>query len=279
MILAMKGTIFQNQGKYVDIKEDLSFIKEEEVIVYNNWEGNSLNMTLNNINEIAQIINNHKDENIIVVAGTDIFEELTFALACLTKGKTILITGSSKPKHIEGFDGFNNLKYSQKIISKLPNQVYVSMHNKVWGLKGFHKYSTEGLFMSDELVADNYQIVGNSSLLVPSFELKKIINKNILIIKNSLSIELNSISSLDGLVVEGSGTSSLSSAFIEELSRLTFPVILVSRAYMGDNFNEEYYPNSVAKYESKNINLNNYKEFNSIQARILLTLQLNAINS
>jgi len=90
------------------------------------------------------------------------------------------------------------------------------------------------------------------------------------------------LETLDGLVVAGMGTGSLSQVFVEQLQlrpgvtgRQPPVVVIVSRAAVGLNFDDFLYKGSVAKYEALGFALRDgYAQLNALQARILLLLRL-----
>jgi L-asparaginase len=86
------------------------------------------------------------------------------------------------------------------------------------------------------------------------------------------------LNNIDGLVLSGMGTGSISESFVEQLSpRFTskIPVVIVSRTAVGMNFDDFLYKGSLQKYESLGFRLREgYSHLNSLQARILLLLRL-----
>ena len=87
------------------------------------------------------------------------------------------------------------------------------------------------------------------------------------------------LATLDGLVVAGMGTGSVSDEVMDALARhvqaRALPVVLVSRVGVGLNHDEHYYRGSVAKYERLGFHVRGgYEALNAYQARLKLLLHL-----
>ncbi|KAJ3099369.1 hypothetical protein HDU97_003242 [Phlyctochytrium planicorne] len=105
------------------------------------------NLSLEKIYQIKRIIQDEVDHyrsktiGVIVVAGTDTLDELSFLLDLIlgppnTRKARIIVTGSMKPSDILGFDGPSNVVDSLRILGSLQDSnistpVIVSMNNKI----------------------------------------------------------------------------------------------------------------------------------------------------
>ena len=82
---------------------------------------------------------------------------------------------------------------------------------------------------------------------------------------------------INGLVVAGMGTGSLSDAVIDQLSPSVtgkMPVVISTRCAFGDNYDDFYYKGSLEKYTSRGFLLQGYEGLSAYQARIRLILEL-----
>ncbi|PSC76983.1 L-asparaginase [Micractinium conductrix] len=85
---------------------------------------------------------------------------------------------------------------------------------------------------------------------------------------------------LDGLVLAGSGTGSLSAATLGALAPWTahLPCVVASRCGCGANHDDFCYRGSLEKYENRGFILRGgYEELNPLQARALLVMRLAAL--
>ena len=84
------------------------------------------------------------------------------------------------------------------------------------------------------------------------------------------------LSDLEGLVICGMGTGSISSSIFELLSEWTskIPIVIVSRCAQGENVDEYYYVGSRSKYEDKGFLISGYEGLNAVQARMKLIFEL-----
>jgi L-asparaginase/Glu-tRNA(Gln) amidotransferase subunit D len=87
---------------------------------------------------------------------------------------------------------------------------------------------------------------------------------------------------LDGLVIAGMGTGSISNTLVTQLSPKwteLIPIVLTSRCDHGSNVDEYYYKGSLDKYVSKGFKIVGYENLTPIQARIKLILELSTTDS
>jgi len=82
---------------------------------------------------------------------------------------------------------------------------------------------------------------------------------------------------IDGLVISGMGTGSISNSLIETLSpehTSKMPIIIVSRCANGTNCDDYLYKGSLEKYEKKGFRISGYEHLNPQQARLKLMLEI-----
>jgi L-asparaginase len=89
------------------------------------------------------------------------------------------------------------------------------------------------------------------------------------------------INELDGLVIAGMGTGSLSDELIDTLTPFTskIPIVISTRCQTGMNVDDFYYLGSLQKYEKKGFKITGYEQLTPLQARIKLILQISQKNS
>lgn len=107
----------------------------------------SLNMTDNDRNNIAQNCQQAAEDKIIITHGTDTMVETAKVLAEKVKGKTIVLTGALIPYKFGSSDGLFNLGSALAFVQTLPAGVYVAMNGRYFNWDNVRKNREVGDFV------------------------------------------------------------------------------------------------------------------------------------
>jgi L-asparaginase len=110
----------------------------------------SLEMTNNHRQLIADHCLNAVEEKIIITHGTDTMSDTARFLAPLIQHKTIVLTGAMIPYKFGSSDGLFNLGSALAFVQSLPKGVYVAMNGKFFNWDNVRKNRQTGQF--EELV-------------------------------------------------------------------------------------------------------------------------------
>ncbi len=106
----------------------------------------SLDMTSEDRERIAQECSNAPEERILITHGTDTMAITASVLSQKVKGKTIVITGAMVPYKFGSSDGMFNLGSALAFVQTLPHGVYVAMNGKVFEGDNVKKNKATGEF-------------------------------------------------------------------------------------------------------------------------------------
>lgn len=107
----------------------------------------SLNMTEDDRNNIAQNCLHATEDKIIITHGTDTMVETAKVLAQTVKGKTIVLTGALIPYKFGSSDGLFNLGSALAFVQTLPPGVYVAMNGRYFNWDNVRKNKELGDFV------------------------------------------------------------------------------------------------------------------------------------
>lgn len=107
----------------------------------------SLNMTDDDRNNIAQNCLHAPEDMIIITHGTDTMVETAKVLAEKVKGKTIVLTGAMIPYKFGSSDGLFNLGSALAFVQSLAPGVYVAMNGKYFNWDNVRKNKELGEFV------------------------------------------------------------------------------------------------------------------------------------
>ena len=110
----------------------------------------SLEMTNNHRQLIAEHCLDAVEEKIIITHGTDTMSDTARFLAPLIQHKTIVLTGAMIPYKFGSSDGLFNLGSALAFVQSLPKGVYVAMNGKFFNWDNVRKNRQTGQF--EELV-------------------------------------------------------------------------------------------------------------------------------
>lgn len=106
----------------------------------------SLEMTDEDRDLIAEHCRKSKEDKIIITHGTDTMAETATLLAKKVKGKTIVITGAMIPYKFGSSDGLFNLGSALAFVQTLKHGVYVAMNGRYFNANNVRKNKETGVF-------------------------------------------------------------------------------------------------------------------------------------
>lgn len=241
-------------------------------------------------NLILEKASNH--DGIILLTGTDSLEEIAFGLDLMLEIKIpVVITAAMRPSDALGYDGFRNFRDAVAVAAtpeSAGNGVLVVISEEIHAARYLRKLDSQALNAFESKPGS----IGKIRRGVPTYtylglpKIKKYSQVencsssiNIPIVPMFLGGNLDFIDfeKVDGLILAGMGTGSLSDSVISSLSpSITgkIPVCITSRCLVGDNYDDFYYKGSLEKYTSKGFILEGYEGLSPYQARIKLLLEL-----
>lgn len=106
----------------------------------------SLEMTEDDRDLIAEHCKKSKEDKIIITHGTDTMADTAQLLAKKVKGKTIVITGAMIPYKFGSSDGLFNLGSALAFVQTLKHGVYVAMNGRFFNAGNVRKNKETGVF-------------------------------------------------------------------------------------------------------------------------------------
>jgi len=106
----------------------------------------SLNMTDEDRNTIAQNCAEVNEDNILITHGTDTMVETARVIAGIVSNKVIVLTGAMVPYKFGSSDGLFNLGSSLAFVQTLPAGVYISMNGQYFNWDNVRKNKELGKF-------------------------------------------------------------------------------------------------------------------------------------
>lgn len=106
----------------------------------------SLEMTAEHRNHIADECRECEENKIVITHGTDTMAETARVLAKKVSGKTIVLTGAMIPIKFGSSDGLFNLGSALAFVQSLPPGVYVAMNGRYFNWDNVRKNRQTGNF-------------------------------------------------------------------------------------------------------------------------------------
>jgi L-asparaginase len=106
----------------------------------------SLEMTPEHRNLIADECQHCEEDKIVITHGTDTMAETARVLAKRDTGKTIVLTGAMIPIKFGSSDGLFNLGSALAFVQSLPPGVYVAMNGRYFNWDNVRKNRQTGIF-------------------------------------------------------------------------------------------------------------------------------------
>ncbi len=106
----------------------------------------SLNITMEDRETIAQNCLKSKEDKILITHGTDTMVDTAKIIANKVKNKTIVLTGAMIPYTFGSSDGFFNLGSALAFVQILPTGVYIVMNGRCFAWNNVRKNKKRGIF-------------------------------------------------------------------------------------------------------------------------------------
>ena len=106
----------------------------------------SLNITMEDRETIAQNCLKSKEDKILITHGTDTMVDTAKIIANKVKNKTIVLTGAMIPYTFGSSDGFFNLGSALAFVQILPTGVYIVMNGRYFAWDNVRKNKKRGIF-------------------------------------------------------------------------------------------------------------------------------------
>jgi L-asparaginase len=106
----------------------------------------SLDMTADDRELIAEHCRAAPEHRIVITHGTDTMAETARAIAASVQGKTIVLTGAMVPYKFGSSDGMFNLGSAIAFVQTLPPGVYVAMNGRAFPADRVRKNRQTGMF-------------------------------------------------------------------------------------------------------------------------------------
>lgn len=235
----------------IDVRHDVTV---EEFSAINSWD-----MTPSMMQELAGSLTEFLDRSdsvgAVVTHGTDTLEETAYFLhLTVSSDKPVVVTGAMRNHSDPGFDGHQNLYHSLVVAASRANPAggtLVVMNDEIHSPRWVTKSHTTKL---ETFVSANAGPVGYLNDDVPVFlqsppggdmysttSVNPVGEIEVPLIKTAAGVGPVSLQSAldrdpDGLVIEGSGSGNVPSAFLDGIERASeedVPVVVVSRCWRG----------------------------------------------
>lgn len=299
LILAAGGTILKKQhGQKMEWSVDLSELvrladKEIEFEIQTVYHGLAASFRLETVIEIAQNIESSKQKKIVITLGTDVLEEVAFALShILGSSKTVVITASMKPYGRDGYEGIANLRDAISLAKNSTTEggVYVVMNEQIFSGKNVFKYHSSrpdafrgypgaiGEMLSGlAVLRPPEESQGISRLSEVSPKLVGRINIGLIWTHMDMSLDNYLLSRCDGLVIAAMGAGSVPSKISDKLAEKwteEIPIVISTRCPIGPNHAESMYTGSVEKYTNRGFLVREFTGLNPLQTRMKMHLDI-----
>lgn len=106
----------------------------------------SLDMTPKQRSAIAAACSRAAEQHIVITHGTDTMVDTARAIAAVTTGKTVVLTGAMVPYAFGSSDGLFNLGSALSIVQTLPPGVYIAMNGQCFHWDNVRKNREAGVF-------------------------------------------------------------------------------------------------------------------------------------
>jgi L-asparaginase len=223
-----------------------------------------------------------------LLLGTDNLEEVAYLVSLTApKSKTVILTGAMRPFGHPDYDGLDNflhatsLALDESILDNGSGSLVVMNGHGHDGTTVRKEHSTSmAAFTSPSGPSLRWAEGGWMKLKAlerrhPVTDISRVrLDAQIPILTSSLfdSMDILRLDHIDGLVVAGAGTGSLSVVTRKRLAAIASqkPVVISTRCYGGPNYHNEMYPGSREAYEAEGFLLRGYENLNPLQARLRL---------
>ena len=301
LVLMTGGTIAQagddnGRMRFVKTVDDLvGAIRTEHRIDCHSFDPcMDVNLTSQAAKAIVAKVQEQADnyDGFVLITGTDAMEELAYLLdLTLSIRPPVVLTGAMKPADIVGYDGAANLEQAVAVAgdaAAADRGVLVAINDDVHLARYVRKADSQliGAFVSHPGPVGQFRRGGvtfyyDGKRNPRAYDVQGVDRLEtavpILFYGFDMPFPRGILKDARGLVIAGMGTSSIPDAWIDYLSSewtSQIPIVLVSRAMKGTNFDDRSYRGSLAKYEEKGFLLADFVDLNPMQARLKLCLEL-----
>ncbi len=263
------------------------------------YTGLAANFRLSDVLKIAHAIQNDTEHGgFLITLGTDVIEEVAFALDYLLDDPPpVVIVGAMRPADALGYDGVSNLQQAISLLDadhEGPLGIVVCIGEQIHSARHVFKHDSEhftafrshpgpiGDFRNGRPIIRFRTAAKDTAPGILGYLNADLLNNlrvPIHTLHTDASIELEWASRQDGIVLAGMGTGSVPDQIREALAReqtKRIPIVISTRCQIGSNYNDWLYKNSLAKYEGVGFLLRDFFGLNALQARIKLHLELAA---
>jgi L-asparaginase len=256
-------------------------------------------MTFQNVFAIRDSILSAQNEfdAFVITTGTDSGDEVAFLLDRLLYGHIkigIVVTGAMKPSDIIGYDGPSNVEAAARVA--------VNPHSKNLGVLFVENdtiHAARYVYKSDATLIGSFRsrcggplgfvrgarVVFNYTGLPPlpyavplTISQAELSRFKVVIWTMALDAFFPEIMlhEVDGLVIAGEGTGSISNSILSMLASYTSSVRMAmsTRCVTGTNYDDWYYKGSLEKYEKLGIEVAAFEGLNPQQTRLTLMLNM-----
>lgn len=295
------GTIFQ---KAVDGKMQISLSGGDlvgrtgfagEVQFFEIGKRTGAEMVFGTLVQIRDIVQSAQSEydGVVLITGTDSMEEVAFGLDLLLDiEKPLVVTGAMKPSDVLGYDGIANYSDALNVAASKEARgmgVLVCLNDNIHLARYVRKTDSAliGSFKSHpgpigQVRCGRVIFYYDARVKSPAYAnlaIEKLNHLNVPIWTMTVSpfFPEGMLPLIDGLVIAGMGTGSLSNHLLDTLGENwtnKLPIVLSSRCHVGLSYDDHYYKGSREKYEARGFILRGYEDLNPLQARLKLCFDL-----
>lgn len=258
----------------------------------------SANYSLRTIVKICKVLRGIDEgfEGTIITVGTDVLEELAFAVEYLGPyPKPVVFVAAMRPSSALSYDGPVNLRSAVKILTDRVlsgGDVVATISDRFHQASKIVKLHSEridafesspghiGEMRNGNPVLDFKPIsyVHNHPIGVEKISEKFDVPKVGLITTHiDMCLDFFNLSAVNGLVVAGMGTGAVPDNLKEFLSAkqpMPIPIVISTRCVFGLGYNDWLYKGGVEKYEKLGFLLRSFANLSSLKSRLKLSIDL-----
>ncbi len=263
------------------------------------YSGLASSLSVSDVFKIRDLIkSDESSQAFIITVGTDILEEVAYALDELLRiDKPVILVAAMRPSDALGYDGIENLRQAI-LVSEMEEAksagVLVVIGDQIHLGRYIHKTDSESIraFVSHPGpigdIRNGYPVLyygvkdqrGSYEFLSADSVID--LKVTALIIHMDTDLSFYDLSNVNGLVLEGMGTGSIPTEIVESLSAewtSKIPIVIATRCETGSNYNDFLYKGGLEKYEKYGFIVKDFLRLNGLQTRIKLLFELAALRA
>ncbi len=301
LVIVAGGTILKRQhGNKMEwsVKPEDLLEKASPNTIFNvitAYEGLAANFSLTDIINIATIIMTSKHQSILIILGTDILEEVAFALDyILSTTKKIVISAAMRPYGRDGYDGILNLNNAINFLLNTNNSlkgVFCIINEQIFSGRQIYKFHSTradafaaypgsiGEIVAGEVCLHNLPVKKEDNLClldVPN-DIITSLRVPILLMHTDTNPNFIKIEVCDGLILSGMGAGSIPDSmrmFLATKHTKRIPIVISTRCTVGPNHADNLYTGSLYKYTSQGFIVSEFTGLNPLQSRLKLQIDI-----